>query len=98
MLSLTLSCAAQSSATSLEEIKGQLACVIYSDDLPWAEVEKTFGRPDEAPPPTPGSLFTNVRIYKDKAIILHVETKETTEAGRPKFIEVVKSIELCKEK
>jgi hypothetical protein len=83
---------------TLEEIKGRLACVIYSDDVPWTEVEQTFGRPDEAPPPAPGSLFRNVRIYKEKAIILYVETKETTEAGRSKFIEVVRSLELCKEK
>jgi hypothetical protein len=33
-----------------------------------------------------------------KVVIFWVETKEVMEAGRPKFVEVVKNIEVCAEK
>jgi hypothetical protein len=86
------------SERTLEEIKTQLECVTYVHELPWDQVKGTFGSADEAPRPAPGSLFKNVRIYKDKIIIFHVDTTETVEQGRPKFIEVVKSIDVCREK
>ena len=66
--------------------------------MQWDQVEKRFGRPDEAPIPAPGSLFRNTRVYKDKIVVFYVDTKETIEAGRSKFIEVVKKVELCKKK
>lgn len=97
-LLLIPSCTPLSFARTPEEAKATLDCVSPSDDLPWEEVERQFGRPDEAPIPAPGSLFRNIRVYKGKIIIFYVDTKETTEAGRPKFVEVVKKIEVCKER
>lgn len=98
ILLLIPACATVGSERTLEEIKTQLECVTYVQELPWDQVKGSFGGVDEAPRPAPGSLFKNVRIYRDKIVIFHVDTKETEEAGRPKFIEVVKSIEICKEK
>lgn len=97
-LFLPLSCTTLSSARSIEEVKAGLSCVDDSGDLRWEQVEKQLGRPDEAPIPAPGSLFRNARVYKDKVVIFHVDTKETVQAGRSTFVEVVKKIEVCKEK
>jgi hypothetical protein len=66
--------------------------------MPWEQVKRSLGREDETPIPGPGSLFTNARIYTDKVLIFHVDTMEITEAGRSKFVEIVKKIDLCKEK
>jgi hypothetical protein len=92
------SCAVLSSAKTLEEVKARLDCVEVSDEVKWEEVQKLFGRPDETPTPPPGSLFRNIRVYKDKAVLFYVDTKETVQAGRSTFIEVVKKVEVCKEK
>jgi len=92
------SCTGLSSARSLEEVKASLDCVTYSDDLQWEQIAKPFGRADETPIPVPGSLFGNTRVYKDKIVIFYVDSKEMIEAGRSKFVEVVKRIEVCKER
>jgi hypothetical protein len=97
-LFLIPSCASLTSQRTLEEVTAKLDCVTFSDELPWEQVKASLGREDEAPMPGPGSLSKNARVYKDKVLILHVDTKETTVAGRSMFVEVVKKIELCKEK
>lgn len=97
-LLLIPACASLSSQKTLEEVKSKLDCVAYSDEMPWEQVKTSLGPEDEAPIPGPGSLFKNARVYTDKVLILHVDTKEITEAGRSKFVEVVKKIDLCKEK
>lgn len=97
-LFLIPSCASLTSQRTLEEVKAKLDCVTFSDELPWEQVKASLGREDEAPIPGPDSLFRNARVYKDRALIFYVDTKEITEAGRPKFVEEVKKIELCKEK
>jgi hypothetical protein len=97
-LLLIPSCASVTSQRTLEDVKSQLDCVAYSDEMPWEQVKTSLGREDEAPIPGPGTLFTNARVYTDKVLIFHVDTKEITEAGRSKFVEVVKKIDLCKEK
>lgn len=98
LLVCILSSVASSSEKTIDQMRGNLTCVTYADDLLWEEVRKNLGPADEAPRPAPGSLFKNVRVYRNQTVIFHVETKETMEAGRPKHVEVVKSIELCKEK
>jgi hypothetical protein len=98
VLFLLLSCAALGSPIRLEDIKARLDCVGDAKTLPWEQVARRFGTPDETPIPAPGSLTRNTRIYKNTVVIFHVETQETTEAGRPKFFEVVKQVEVCKER
>ena len=98
LLVLIPSCASLTPQRTLGDVKSQLDCVAYSNEMPWEQVKASLGRVDEAPIPGPGTLFTNARVYTDKVLIFHVDTKEIPEAGRSKFVEVVTMIELCKEK
>jgi hypothetical protein len=85
-------------ARRLDEVKAGLECISYREDLAWEQVINSLGDVDIAPIPGPESLFKNARIYKRRVVIFQVETKETVEAGRSKFVEVVKGLEICREK
>jgi hypothetical protein len=93
-----VSCAGPGSTRSLEQIRAGLDCVQYKEGLAWDQVKTLFGEADEAPPPLAESLFKNARVYRDKTIIFHTETKKIEESGRSRYIEVVAGIDLCKEK
>lgn len=97
-LLLISSCTSLGSAQTPEDTKARLDCLDPSNELQWEEVERQFGKPDETPIPAPGSLFKNIRIYKDKFVVFHVDKKEIIEAARSKFAEVVIKIEVCKER
>lgn len=91
-------CSTLGGERTLDDVKARLECVAYAEELPWEQVTRSLGRVDEAPIPGPGSLFKNVRVYRDRVIIFHVDTKEIQEAGHSRFVEVVKTVEVCREK
>lgn len=97
---LLTSCAnVTAGSQTFSQAKAELNCVEYANEIDWRQVSEKFGAPDKPFLPEPGSDLTkNTRLYKDKIIIFHTETREVKEGERIRFHEVVTGIEVCKEK
>jgi len=91
-------CAAQQIQQTLGQAKTGLVCIEYKDGIVWKQASDAFGVPI-APLPEPGTELTrNARIYKDRVVIFYTDKQEVTEEGKTRFKEVVKKVEICKEK
>ena len=96
---LLTACAMQQVPQTLGDVKGGLECISFKEDLLWYDVFKKFGDPNVAPLPEPGSdLGKNSRVYKNSVVIFYVDDKEVSMAGKTRFKEVVKMVEVCTKK
>lgn len=96
---LLSSCIALAAPRSVEEVKESSTCLEYHGGMGWLEIANTFGEPDIAPKPEPGTdLSMNARGYQDLTVIFYTKRKRVNEDGKIRFKEVVYKIEICKRK
>jgi hypothetical protein len=93
------SCTTLRQPKTLGQIKSELDCVQYKEEMSWNQASQMMGPPDIAPIPEPGTdLSKNTRIYRDKTIIFYIDMREVKEEGTVRFQEVVTNVEFCKKK
>ena len=96
---LLVSCAHSGNQRTLDQVKSNLDCIAYTNQMDWMAVRANLGSPDVAPIPGPeGGLSQNTRVYRNKSIIFHTRLEKVKEGDKDRFQEVVAHIEICKEK
>jgi hypothetical protein len=94
LLSLVISCVGP---TVLSEVKRDLSCVEYHQDMNWDQVSAKFGTPELVPIPEPGTdLSTNARGYNGMTVIFYTKRQPVNEGGKIRFKEVIYKVEICK--
>lgn len=94
---LLSSCAYRSDMT-LSEVKEGRDCIMLSGDAvetKWNNVQRLYGDPDIAPPPTE-DLSSNARVYRRSIVILYTGREKVMVDGKTRFHEVIKGVEMCK--
>lgn len=66
--------------------------------MQWRDIEDKFGEPDFTPIPTGNSLSQNIRIYKNKFVIVHTELKKMKVNEKIRYLEIVDKLEICCQK
>lgn len=81
-----------------DEYRAGLRCFTYEPQMWWKDIKETFGEADRYPIPTGESLEKNTRIYEDSVVIFHIDRKKISVDGKIRYEEVVKKVEICKER
>jgi hypothetical protein len=93
-LALT-TCTPFSKPRTLDEIKSDLDCIVYTEGMKWQAVEEKFGKPDFSPIPAGAKLSQNTRIYKGKTLIFYTGLKKTIVDGKIRYEEIITRLEIC---
>ncbi len=92
-------CALIQPSQTAVQVKANLECLSYEKGMAWKPISEKLGGPDITPLPEPGTDLTkNVRGYRDKVILFHVEKQEVSEGEKVRFQEVVTAVEVCGKK
>lgn len=82
---------------TLGEIKNDLACVEYKENLTWQELESAFGKADEYPIAESQKDIKEgkySRVYYNKDIIVYTERQKINDA----YQGIITKIEVCRKK
>jgi len=93
------SCVTLANPRTLGEVKENLNCLQYEEGMDWQTISGTFGEPNIAPLPEPGTdLSSNTRIYDNMVVIIYTKRQKFQQDGKIRFKEIVYKIEVCKKK